>query len=76
MLESRSDSIDRRGLQCILGTRVGGHDVGHLVDTVFTHLAEYRKEGAPTSPSCSVIEQNVQPPKHPRIRTTECFTVS
>ena len=27
-------------------------------------------------PSCSVIEQNVQPPKQPRIVTIECFTVS
>ncbi len=29
-----------------------------------------------TRPSCSVIEQNVQPPKQPRMSTTECFTVS
>ena len=29
-----------------------------------------------TRPSCSVIEQNVQPPKQPRIITIECFTVS
>jgi hypothetical protein len=29
-----------------------------------------------TRPSCSVIEQNVQPPKQPRIVTMECFTVS
>ena len=29
-----------------------------------------------TRPSCSVMEQNVQPPKQPRIVTIECFTVS
>ena len=29
-----------------------------------------------TRPSCSVIEQNVQPPKQPRMSTSECFTVS
>ena len=29
-----------------------------------------------TRPSCSVIEQKVQPPKQPRIVTIECFTVS
>ena len=29
-----------------------------------------------TRPSCSVIEQNVQPPKQPRMSTIECFTVS
>jgi hypothetical protein len=27
-------------------------------------------------PSCSVIEQKVQPPKQPRIVTIECLTVS
>ncbi len=27
-------------------------------------------------PSCSVMLQNVQPPKQPRIVTIECFTVS
>ncbi len=27
-------------------------------------------------PSCSVMLQNVQPPKHPRIVTIECLTVS
>src|SRR5262245_45272576 len=29
-----------------------------------------------TRPSCSVMLQNVQPPKQPRIVTIECFTVS
>jgi len=29
-----------------------------------------------TRPSCSVMEQKVHPPKHPRISTMECFTVS
>jgi hypothetical protein len=29
-----------------------------------------------TRPSCSVIEQKVQPPKQPRIVTMECLTVS
>ena len=29
-----------------------------------------------TRPSCSVIEQKVQPPKQPRMSTIECFTVS
>jgi len=29
-----------------------------------------------TRPSCSVMEQKLQPPKQPRISTTECFTVS
>ena len=29
-----------------------------------------------TRPSCSVIEQKVQPPKQPRMSTSECFTVS
>ena len=29
-----------------------------------------------TRPSCSVIEQNVQPPKQPRIVTMLCLTVS
>ncbi len=29
-----------------------------------------------TRPSCSVIEQKVQPPKQPRMSTIECLTVS
>jgi hypothetical protein len=42
------------------------------------HLAQHalRRADWMIRPSCSVIEQNVQPPKHPRITTIECFTVS